>query len=177
MRCSSCFFLSNLFTLGIGSFLHQDTFATSQAVPKPYLFTGIIVFSVIGSYVGYASVFDIYVMLAFAVLGYGLTKFKINLPTVIVAFFLGPMLETKLRQTLKISGKRCDRVFYQTDFAGIFNTDRGCRPLSAQAKKDHNRLMESNLWVQLQNAWHCDPGMPTAIFPCFDCKAIQKLLD
>jgi putative tricarboxylic transport membrane protein len=96
-------FLSNLFTLGIGYFYIKHV-RNVTAVPKPYLFTGIVVFSVIGSYVSYASIFDIYVMLAFAILGYGLTKFKVNLPTVIVAFFLGPMLEMKLRQSLKISG-------------------------------------------------------------------------
>jgi len=95
--------LSNLFTLGIGYF-YINHVRNVTSIPKPYIFTGIIVFSVIGSYVGYASIFDVYVMLAFAILGYGLTKFKINLPTVIVAFFLGPMLETKLRQALKISG-------------------------------------------------------------------------
>ena len=95
--------LSNIFTLFIGSFYIKHV-KNVTAIPKPYLFTGIIVFSVIGSYVNYASVFDVFVMLGFAVLGYVLTKFKINLPTVIVAFFLGPMLETKLRQALKISG-------------------------------------------------------------------------
>ncbi len=95
--------LSNLFTLGIGYFYIKYV-RNVTAVPKPYLFTGIIVFSVIGSYVSYASIFDVYVMLAFAVLGYAFTKFKINLPTVIVSFFLGPMLEAKLRQALKISG-------------------------------------------------------------------------
>ena len=95
--------LSNLFTLFIGSFYIKHV-KNVTAIPKPYLYTGIIVFSVIGSYVNYASVFDVFVMLGFAVLGYVLTKFKINLPTVIVAFFLGPMLETKLRQSLKISG-------------------------------------------------------------------------
>ncbi|MCF8105784.1 MAG: tripartite tricarboxylate transporter permease [Desulfohalobiaceae bacterium] len=95
--------LSNIFTLFIGSFYIKHV-RNVTAIPKPYLYTGIIVFSVIGSYVNYASVFDVFVMLGFAVLGYVLTKFKINLPTVIVAFFLGPMLETKLRQALKISG-------------------------------------------------------------------------
>jgi putative tricarboxylic transport membrane protein len=96
-------FLSNLFTFGVGYFFISHMRNVTN-VPKPYLFAGIIIFSVIGSYVGGASVFDIYVMLAFAVLGYLLTKFKINLPTVIVSFFLGPMLEMKLRQALRISG-------------------------------------------------------------------------
>lgn len=96
-------FLSNIFTLGIGYFYIKHV-KNVASISKPYLFTGIIVFSVIGSYVNYASVFDVFVMLAFAVLGYMLTKFRVNLPTVIVAFFLGPMLESKFRQALKISG-------------------------------------------------------------------------
>jgi putative tricarboxylic transport membrane protein len=95
--------LSNLFTLAIGYFYIKRVRKVTS-IPKFYLYTGIIVFSVIGSYVSYASLFDVYVMLVFGVLGYALTKFKINLPTIIVAFFLGPMLETKFRQSLRISG-------------------------------------------------------------------------
>ncbi len=96
-------FISNLFTMGFGYFFIKHVNRVTQ-VPKPYLFTGIVVFSIIGSYVGYASIFDVYMMVAFGVLGYILTKFKINLPTVIVAFFLGTMLENKFRQALLISG-------------------------------------------------------------------------
>ena len=95
--------LSNLFTLAIGYFYIKRVRKVTS-IPKFYLYTGIIVFSVIGSYVSYASLFDVYVMLVFGVLGYVLTKFKINLPTIIVAFFLGPMLESKFRQSLRISG-------------------------------------------------------------------------
>jgi putative tricarboxylic transport membrane protein len=95
--------LSNFFLLIIGYFFIRYI-PNIANIPKPYLFTGIIVFSVIGSYVGDASIFDIFIMLLFGILGYVLTKFKINLPTIIVAFFLGPMLETKLRQALRISG-------------------------------------------------------------------------
>ncbi len=95
--------LSNFFTLLIGYFYIKRVRKVTS-IPKFYLFTGIIVFSVIGSYVSYASLFDVYVMLVFGILGYLLTKFKINLPTIIVAFFLGPMLESKFRQSLSISG-------------------------------------------------------------------------
>jgi len=95
--------ISNLFTLLFG-YLFIGRVRLVTAIPKFYLFTGILVFSVIGSYVSYASLFDVYVMLFFGVLGYILSKFKINLPTIIVAFFLGPMLESKFRQSLRISG-------------------------------------------------------------------------
>ncbi|MCF8126408.1 MAG: tripartite tricarboxylate transporter permease [Desulfotignum sp.] len=110
--------ISNLFTLGIGYFfINHVKWVTT--VPKPYLFTGIIIFSVIGSYVGYASMFDVYLMVGFGVLGYILTKFKINLPTVIVAFFLGPMLEAKFRQTLLISGNDIT-VFFTKPISAAF---------------------------------------------------------
>ncbi len=95
--------LSNLFTLVVGWFFVRHVRSVTQ-VPKPYLLTGILVFSVLGSYVFNSSLFDIYMMVVFGVLGYILTKFQINLPTVIVAFFLGPLLEGKLRQALAISG-------------------------------------------------------------------------
>ena len=95
--------LSNLFTLIIG-YLYIGRVKIVTAIPKSFLFTGIVVFSVIGSYVSYASLFDVYAMLVFGVLGYALTKFKVNLPTIIVSFFLGPMLEAKFRQSLNISG-------------------------------------------------------------------------
>jgi putative tricarboxylic transport membrane protein len=119
--------LSNLFTLCIGFFYIKHV-SIVTAIPKSYLFTGIVVFSVIGSYVSYASMFDVYAMLVFGVLGYTLTKFKINLPTIIVAFFLGPMLEAKFRQSLAISGdditvfltKPISLTFLILTFAAVF---------------------------------------------------------
>ncbi|MFO8090711.1 MAG: hypothetical protein R6U13_12785 [Desulfatiglandaceae bacterium] len=51
-----------------------------------------------------ANVFDVFVMVGFGLLGYVLTKCRINLPTVIVDYFLGPLLETNLRHALSISG-------------------------------------------------------------------------
>ena len=96
-------FISNLFTFGIGYFfIHHVRHVTR--VPKPYLFTGIVVFSVIGSYTSAASIFDVFVMIGFGLLGFVLSKCRINLPTVIVAYFLGSLLETKMRQSLAISG-------------------------------------------------------------------------
>jgi putative tricarboxylic transport membrane protein len=95
--------LSNVFTLGFGLFFIRHVRHVTK-VAKPYLFSGIVVFSVIGSYTYAANVFDVFVMVGFGLLGYVLTKCRINLPTVIVAYFLGPLLETNLRHTLSISG-------------------------------------------------------------------------
>ncbi len=73
------------------------------SIPKPVLFSVVPMFCLIGSYVNNSSLFDIWLMLVFGVLGYVLTKLKISLPTLIVAFFLGSLLEHKMRQSLLIS--------------------------------------------------------------------------
>lgn len=95
--------LSNVFTFAYGLFFIKNARYVT-GIPKPYLFTGVVFFSVIGSYVFASSMFDVFVMIGFGLLGYVLAKCRVNLPTVIVAYFLGPLLETKMRETLAISG-------------------------------------------------------------------------
>ena len=95
--------ISNFYTFIVGSFLVRYVRKVTR-IPKPILFTAILVFSVIGSYVFQSSIFDIFMMFCFGILGYIFTKLKLNLPTIIVAFFLGPLFERKIRQALLISG-------------------------------------------------------------------------
>lgn len=95
--------ISNLFTLLIGKiFIRYARLLTS--IPRAVLYTGILIFSVIGAYVFNGNIFDVYVMFAFGLFGYVLNKLKFNLPTLIVAFFLGQLLEHKIRQSLLIAG-------------------------------------------------------------------------
>jgi len=47
--------------------------------------------------------FDVKMMLLLGVVGYILTKFEIPLPSILVAFILGEILERKIRQSLLIS--------------------------------------------------------------------------
>jgi putative tricarboxylic transport membrane protein len=95
--------ISNLYTFLVGNFFVRHVRKVTQ-IPKPILFSSILIFSVIGSYVFQSSVFDIFMMFCFGILGYVFTKLRINLPTIIVAFFLGPLFERKIRQALTISG-------------------------------------------------------------------------
>jgi len=94
---------SNFYTFMVGNFFIRYIRNVTQ-IPKPVLFTSILIFSVIGSYVFQSSIFDVFIMFCFGILGYILTKLQINLPTIIVAFFLGPLFERKIRQALLISG-------------------------------------------------------------------------
>ncbi|MDB4444270.1 tripartite tricarboxylate transporter permease [bacterium] len=69
-------------------------------VPYRILFPLILLFCVIGVYSTNNSVFDIYVMIFFGVVGYFLKKLQYEFAPWVLAFVLGPMLETNFRQAL-----------------------------------------------------------------------------
>ncbi|MGN1038248.1 MAG: tripartite tricarboxylate transporter permease [Mailhella sp.] len=94
--------ISNLYTLIVGgAFVHYARKMTN--IPKTVLFSCVMVFSFLGAYVNNGSLFDVYVMLFFGVAGYVFQKLRLSLPTIIVSFFLGSLLEHKIRQTMLIS--------------------------------------------------------------------------
>jgi putative tricarboxylic transport membrane protein len=86
-------------------------------VPYRILFPLILLFCLVGAYSVANTVFDIYVMLAFGALGYGMKKLRYEGAPLVLAFVLGPLLENNLRKSLILS---------QGDFA-IFVT----RPIAA----------------------------------------------
>jgi len=72
-------------------------------VPYSYLFSLIILFVCIGAYSLNNSVFDIFIAVGFGVLGYFLKKFGYEAAPFVLAFVLGPLLETALRRSLILS--------------------------------------------------------------------------
>ncbi|MFX0202203.1 MAG: tripartite tricarboxylate transporter permease [Candidatus Hodarchaeota archaeon] len=72
-------------------------------VPYRILFPLIILFTLIGAYSINSSTFDLIVMVFFGVVGYVLRKFEYEGAPLILAFILGPMLETAFRQSLIMS--------------------------------------------------------------------------
>jgi putative tricarboxylic transport membrane protein len=73
-------------------------------VPYRILFPLILFFCLIGSYSVNNSVFDVFVMIIFGIIGYVFRKAGYEPAPLIMAFILGPMLENSLRQSLIISG-------------------------------------------------------------------------
>jgi len=69
-------------------------------VPYPILFPVIILFCLIGSYSINNSSTDVAIMLVFGVIGYLMKKVSLEAAPMVLAFVLGPMLETALRQAL-----------------------------------------------------------------------------
>jgi putative tricarboxylic transport membrane protein len=87
-------------------------------VPYKILFPLILLFCLIGVYYSVNnSVFDIYVMLLFGIVGYLMKKFDYEGAPLVLAFVLGPMMENNLRKSLIAS---------QGDFSIFFT-----RPLAA----------------------------------------------
>jgi putative tricarboxylic transport membrane protein len=72
-------------------------------IPAGLMLPGIIVIASIGIYSINNSVFDLWLMLAFGVLGYAFRKFQIPAAPLVLAMVLGNPLEQSLRQGLTIS--------------------------------------------------------------------------
>lgn len=72
-------------------------------VPRPLLISLIIVFCIIGVYAISFSTFDLYLLLAFGIIGYILRLIKFPAAPLLLAFILGGMMEQAFRQTLTIS--------------------------------------------------------------------------
>ena len=73
-------------------------------VPYQYVCVGTLLFCILGAYSINQSVFDIWMMLGFGVIGYLLKKLDFPLAPAVLGMILGPQLEKSLRTSLEISG-------------------------------------------------------------------------
>lgn len=72
-------------------------------IPYVYLVPSILLFCLIGAFSIRFSILDIYTMLLFGVVGYVMKKFRYEGAPMILAFILGPLMETSLRRSLIIA--------------------------------------------------------------------------
>lgn len=94
-------FLANVIFLGLGLFF-APYFARISLIPAALLIPGVCVFSALGSYAMNNSIFDVYVMLLFAVVALLLEKGGFSLGALILGLILGPIAETGFAQGLII---------------------------------------------------------------------------
>ncbi len=73
-------------------------------VPPKWLLPMIAVLSVIGTYALSNQIFDVYVMLLFAAVGFVFSRTGIPKPPLVMALILGPILEENLRRGLQLQG-------------------------------------------------------------------------
>ena len=72
-------------------------------IPSKVLCTGIVVFCVIGSFAINNSFFDVYLMLAFGLLGYFMDRLEVPVAPLVIGLILGSMLDKSIHQSLLIS--------------------------------------------------------------------------
>ncbi|MQA95557.1 MAG: tripartite tricarboxylate transporter permease [Streptosporangiales bacterium] len=73
------------------------------SIPPAVLTALILVFMVVGSYTINFAAFDVFVMTLFGLVGLGLRKLDIPLAPLVLTLVLGPLMESKLRESLEIS--------------------------------------------------------------------------
>jgi len=73
------------------------------AIPRPWLYAGILVFATLGTIGANPSPFELGMLLAFGLLGYGLRRYHYPIAPVVVGLILGPLAEQQLRRALAIS--------------------------------------------------------------------------
>jgi len=91
-------------------------------IPKPIMNTVILILCVVGTFGIQGGMFDVYVMVFFAILGYLMSKFSFPRAPIVLALILGPLMEENLRRWLSI---------HEGDaFASLFRTF-STNPISA----------------------------------------------
>jgi putative tricarboxylic transport membrane protein len=96
------FFIGNVILLILNLPL-VGLWAKILEVPYQYVCVGTLLFCLIGAYSINQSVFDIWVMLGFGVIGYLLRKLDFPLAPAVLGLILGPQLEKSLRTSLEMS--------------------------------------------------------------------------
>ena len=94
-------------------------FARLMLVPRAFIFPTVLVFCVIGAYALNNVVFDVWVMLAFGLIGYGLEYARVPLAPFVIGMVLAPLAEGQLRSGLMASGGSLAPL-YQRPIAAAF---------------------------------------------------------
>lgn len=83
--------------------LTTSFWSRAVAIPPSVLAPAILLVSFIGAYASRNLLFDVWVALIFGIIGYLFRKFEYSLPTLVLGFILGNMVEANLRRSLLLS--------------------------------------------------------------------------
>jgi putative tricarboxylic transport membrane protein len=90
-------------------------------IPYSILFPLILLLCFVGAFTINNSMTDVWLMLAFGILGYLMKKLSLEAAPLVLAFVLGPMMETALRQSL-IKSDGGFTIFFARPISAIFLT-------------------------------------------------------
>ena len=91
--------MTQLFLVPAG-WLGIRAFGVIQRLPRQIVLVSVLVFSVVGAYAIRNSLFDVYVMFAFGLIGFFLEACRVPVVPMILGLILGPLVEEKLRAGL-----------------------------------------------------------------------------
>jgi putative tricarboxylic transport membrane protein len=111
-------FIGNLILVLMNIFL-IPLFVMILRVPYTILMGFIVVFASVGAFTVNNNLFDVWMMLGFAVLGYAMTKLKYPIVPLVLAMVLGRLSENSLRQSLMLSGGSL-AIFFTRPIALLF---------------------------------------------------------
>jgi putative tricarboxylic transport membrane protein len=81
------------------------------AIPKPWLYGGILIFATLGAYSLHQSVVDLVTLYVFGLLGFAMRRWGFPVAPAVIGLILGPLAETQFRRALSISPGDA-RVFF-----------------------------------------------------------------
>ncbi|RUT31269.1 Tat pathway signal protein [Arsenicitalea aurantiaca] len=93
------FFLATIMLLVI-QLLTIKLFPRVLLVPRHLLLPILVVLMVVGTYASGNRLFEVWLMLGFGVLGYGMERYGFPLGPMVLGFVLGPIFETNLRRAI-----------------------------------------------------------------------------
>jgi putative tricarboxylic transport membrane protein len=96
-------------------------------IPRPYLYAGILFFASMGAYAVNGSSFDLILLLALGLVGFGMRRFGLPVLPLIIGVILGPRVELQGRRALQLSSGEVKGLF------GGINQATGRYQLSALA--------------------------------------------
>lgn len=73
------------------------------SIPRPWLYSGILVFAGLGTWAQSQSITGLVVLYALGIMGYVMRRFSIPVGPCVVAAILGPMAETQFRRAMQIN--------------------------------------------------------------------------
>ncbi|GAB5375531.1 MAG: hypothetical protein AcusKO_19930 [Acuticoccus sp.] len=80
-------------------------------VPRTFLLPVILVFCIIGAFALDNTMFDVWVMLGFGVVGFAMEKAGFPLGPFVIGFVLAPLMEEKLRSGLMMTAGSIEPIF------------------------------------------------------------------
>jgi len=87
-------------------------------IPYKVLFPLILLFCIIGAYSVRSSIFDVHLTIIFGIVGYLFRKFDYEAAPLVLAFVLGPLFESNLRQSLTLS-KGSFSIFFTSPISAV----------------------------------------------------------